>query len=413
MSCCVAKKADLWDLDMTMAKTLKLTSADQVARGNCPTVTYYDGDALRTSWSLKERVKEIVKANPWLGGRLVKENGGVVVKYSDDNPHPECFARVKACPELWSGNTYEEKINNNKNTAEALLGMPGVCVAQVGSSDCPLFKVALVTETEACTSKFAIVYFAHHWIADGHTFYTLYKMLDPKTDVVSLKAERVENFEAKEKELVGGYDACGACIAGILRNVFFKPARSQVMFEIDLPSVQARKQKLAEECGVLFVSTNDVISAAYFKATMADVNFMAINLRNKVPEWDDSMAGNYESLIYYMPADVSPGLLRKSLSSPPSFKRAGNPTTELPGFSTMIGGRLSMLSTWASFHGDVKLDRCTQTMHSPIADMAASPFEIGVLWVPGEGRLALMCLLRPETLDRLRSELGEVLKPMV
>merc|ERR1711920_1137689 len=122
------------------------------------------------------------------------------------------------------------------------------------------------------------------------------------------------------------------------------------------------------------------------------------------------MGGNYESLLYYMPSDVSPALIRKSITGQP-YRRAAEPATELPGFMTMAGGRLSMISTWVSFYSDVKFEQCHQTMHMPLGDFSISPFEYAQIWCPSAGRLAIMCCLRPEAEERLRADLGDALKP--
>ena len=62
------------------------------------------------------------------------------------------------------------------------------------------------------------------------------------------------------------------------------------------------------------MSTNDVVSSAFLRATRADLALMAVNFRGRVPEVDESHAGNYENVIQYRPEDYeSPPLVRQSV----------------------------------------------------------------------------------------------------
>ena len=66
-------------------------------------------------------------------------------------------------------------------------------------------------------------------------------------------------------------------------------------FEIDTAAVQAANADSAAQGEVPFVSTNDVITAAFFGACSADLGMMAINSRGRLKGLQELNAGNYEN----------------------------------------------------------------------------------------------------------------------
>eukprot|EP00929_Paragymnodinium_shiwhaense_P035124 TRINITY_DN19012_c0_g1_i1.p1 TRINITY_DN19012_c0_g1~~TRINITY_DN19012_c0_g1_i1.p1 ORF type:complete len:302 (-),score=45.49 TRINITY_DN19012_c0_g1_i1:350-1255(-) len=289
----------------------------------------------------------------------------------------------------------------------------GVGSALFGSCENPLFQVSLLTECalEDAPKRFALVVTVTHVIADGHTFYALYKMLDQRSEPISLNATRAEDIDEKEEQLVGGFSAMGGCMAGMIGNIMFGSKRAIQVYEIDSSALASRKEALAQQGGVDYVSANDILTAAFFKATNDDVNLMAINLRNRVPGYADNMAGNYESLIWYAPSDVSPALIRKSLKPQPGFVRAGTPSSQYPSFLTRMKGRMNNCTNWATFYGDVTLPGCTQTMHLPIFgyDGAAACMNAAIIFRPTGDRLAVICVAHDAAQAALAASLEGVI----
>ena len=59
---------------------------------------------------------------------------------------------------------------------------------------------------ETGSDKFAIILSVSHILADGYTYYTLYKMLSEDQPSTALVAERVHDFENRRVKIMDGLD---------------------------------------------------------------------------------------------------------------------------------------------------------------------------------------------------------------
>mmetsp|Transcript_28905 Transcript_28905/g.39888 ORF Transcript_28905/g.39888 Transcript_28905/m.39888 type:complete len:151 (+) Transcript_28905:802-1254(+) len=111
---------------------------------------------------------------------------------------------------------------------------------------------------------------------------------------------------------------------------------------------------------------------------------MAMNMRGRITNLDSKDVGNYENFLAYRPRDYqTPALIRQSVIR---FTRAGRPRTQLPSFWELLcDGRMSIISNWCSFYGDLELPGCKQLMHVPVYDLVGET-------APGE---AMCCVFRP------------------
>lgn len=367
-------------------------------------VTFFDGSPIAAKLFLKERLEDIVVANPWLAGKMEARNGKSYLSYEPSNPHPEdCLCGV--LPALWA----EERNFGSISCCGAL--QPYIC----GPGGSQFFRIALLTEGPLEDAKgFALCVTVSHIICDGFTFYSIYSMLDANATIVKLDPARPPDLLARENELFGGMQLHfnRTAGAGLLLNVF-RPKRQVVVYEVDVNILSYQKDALAQEGGVKFVSVNDIITAALFKATACDLGFMAVNMRNKIAEYTDTMAGNLESAIWYTPSDVSPALIRKSLTPQPGWFRAGEPRSELPNSMTLLKGRQARITNWASFHRDICFEGAQQTMHLPLwsnLEEISKVLDFCNVFRPCSGRLCLICTLHPKAQVAFEAELQGALR---
>jgi hypothetical protein len=136
---------------------------------------------------------------------------------------------------------------------------------------------------------------------------------------------------------------------------------------------------------VPFISTNDILTQWLFKECSATIGLMAINLRGKVPECTNSMAGNFEYMIPYQPVDFEePSQIRKSLQH---LRRATG--TPFPGFWTKIRCRQCVVSSWATNSTQVNLPGAFRhVLHLPVFDLSKLACEGAVIFQPRSGELA-------------------------
>ena len=73
------------------------------------------------------------------------------------------------------------------------------------------------------------------------------------------------------------------------------------------------KKEAAENDGVPFVSTNDVLASWFLQNTQCDFGMMVFNCRNRLAGHTDLHAGSYLNTLFYQRPDSSaPGLIRQS-----------------------------------------------------------------------------------------------------
>ena len=407
-------------------KMLPLTEFERTMTINSidiSTLTFYQGDVDQAADQLSKRVAEIVAANPWLGGRLCDITGTINVHY-DDQKHPECFVmneRITGHSIPPTGSHIGTYYDYGKHPSFKIgdVGRGTKLLNNFGPSGA-LFGVTI---TPINTDSFAVCTSMQHAIGDGHTFYAINHMLSTDDCVTALDTTRYENLSDEAARVLGKQESelmvvlSPSLMAGYLLNMFCRRSGKMVS-PVDVTvngSVMEEKKKqavanaaaLTNEVG--FVSTNDVLTSAFFKAAKTSVNFMALDMRKRINlngEDLDKTAGNLEHFMMYRPSDVvEPCLIRKSLKT---MKRAATPATPMPGFWDMSTGNTGFVANWSTFYNDVKIKHSKQIVHIPLPDESTLvPFKrFGIIFRPSSDRLALLSNGDTRMMNDLEQELG-------
>ena len=395
-----------------------------IMMGGAPSVsavTFYAGDPESAADWLGRRVAEIVRANPWLAGRLDRRAGdGRPALYYPSDGGGEAFERVGPgiCP-LRRGTPYKDM---ERLARQYLVGKGAETVGRPEL----LFRVSLIPDADAPASGWAMVVSLSHIIADGHTFYRIHGMLNESSQVVSLRVGRKPGAMEAAVETMGGEGEAGflhrpkpglllSLVASTAMGKAFGPKCAVAAFELDEDFVASaksaaeaaaaaaasaatahREEDKAEDGGagggsvirVSFVSTNDVITSTICSVSKAEVGTMDINFRGRLPsEGDrglaDNDAGNYEDKIVYRPRDFrTPAMIRRSISSNSSLRRAAvGPPTSLP---RTVGdfwkvGMITSVSNWSTFATGVSLEGTCgsrELVHLPLFDPSDVPARV-------------------------------------
>jgi hypothetical protein len=357
------------------------------------TVTFFDGDA--PTAVLKERLASIIRANPWLTGRLVKgkprvrlvwdapaaDTETLLAPYYDELPPTKCSVH--------RGITYEAIINAIKKHKGVTAKRSIACIGK----DEPLMRV-VVFPGEG--SSFALLVSIAHAIADGFTYYQVYNMLSPAVPIHSMEPTRKEHFGDALKKAMGdeqySFETSNGYLLNYMRSRFFGSKMRVRAFLLDPVAVEAAKAKAKEGSKASFVSTNDVITSSYIKAAGARVCEMAINFRNRLEGITDSDAGNYEGGIFYSPEDAAhPALIRRSIET---FRGAAAPPVLLPtGFKRLVS-RNAIITNWTTFIRELSFSGCTQQLHLPIYAVSEVGFEVCIIFRPRPGETAVLLFSR-------------------
>ncbi|GAB5359136.1 hypothetical protein AAMO2058_000518600 [Amorphochlora amoebiformis] len=370
------------------------TFAQQMA--SVSTVTFFNGKAPEKY--LRERVAKIVAKNPWLAGSFAKVDGCTQLVY------PRSTAENKASQQLFQ--VLEVKLSRSTPLMEMRAVARDAIIRKTSAMNegDAVFKVSLIRDHDQPERSFAVVVSLSHNVGDGHTFYTLYKMLCRKREVFALNPIR-------KPEVVNGIeDRLGAAESGWMKSIVFIGAmvmsltsraifgmRSEVaIYDLNEAWIASEKKRYAEtneakEYGVTYVSTNDVVTSWVLRKRRQGLGWMAVNFRNRLPSCTDMDAGNYTNVIMYREQDYSsPVLIRKSLET---FRRAAKPATALPSpWETLRSLRMHAMTNWSTFYGDIDIGECEQTLHLPLVDFSDcfEHIEFGVIFRASKTKLALM-----------------------
>jgi len=235
---------------------------------------------------------------------------------------------------------------------------------------------------------FAIIFSGSHLIMDGFTYYKLLAMLSSDGTISKLCVSRKLSFDSFKREKRDEMDAltkigCASAVAcRFIATMFRLPLIEN--YYIDDKKIVAAKSNAT---GVDFVSTNDIITASFGRATSPGLLLMPTNERNRL-NYSSEDAGNYISDINIERGNYEdPGMIRKAVRShplPESF--AG-----LPG-KLMLG--VSHITNFAfPFFSEVTMGTSKQIIHLPVIEdnwIVGLIINYAVIYRPKAGRLAVL-----------------------
>lgn len=394
------------------------------------TVTIFEGEATQAEAHLRTRVLEVVKLNPWLQGRLVRDGrrGRVHLRFLEEASAllPATFSVSESSALHPSFSPRElSRLTANHTVArnDALVDAPGA----------PLFRVTLFRPAPHGSSPRSAAFFAvcvslSHVLGDGHTFYALHDMLSAAAQPRALTVDRRQSFSAEMARMLGGADEVNEWMsspggwASFGRKTMFAPGWSFLQQAVHPGWIEAGKRRAAAAAaaaaaggagGPAFVSSNDLLTSWLFRASGCDMGWMAVNFRGRLKGYTADIAGNYEGLMPYFAEDfASPALIRRSLQGHPArLRRAVSGSRRLPDFlssAVVAPPHVCLVTSWASFyHDDVALPGARHVRHAPVTDPdAVLPMDIVTLFRPRAGQLEVLAMTRGLTAERLR-ELGQ------
>lgn len=325
-------------------------------------VTFYSGKPPLDY--IRGKVAEVCRENPWLEGRLLRQDGRLMLRYPKTSRGVDQVLRVASIPSLTQDMGFAELAG----ALEDLLIKRGF---QCVDKDEVLFRVGVV---EISPDRFALVESLSHVFADGHTFYEIHRMLSATEPARALIVDRVySSRDDMEAAIRGGEDALPWLMSpGFIINVvssLLRRRKSTVnLFTVDHGKIAERKKEYEAANTPKFISTNDIVTSDFFANTNCDLMFMAVNFRDRIPHLTRNHAGNYECVIAFQREDFErPELIHSSLGD---YRRAIS--GKLPGFFKSTRVKLGAITNLASLYQDVELPGCELLFHRPVVE--AQPF---------------------------------------
>lgn len=321
---------------------------------------------------LTERFSSILKANPWLCGRLVKvktDDGktNVCISYSNDVSNPLDYISHITDDTLFENKQWKPIW---LNILPHLPKKTGQCI----DKDEQLCKLLIIENL--ARSELALVFSLSHSLGDGSTFYQLWKMLDTCEDVVSMVAERDHNFVhyVQRDTNLSTTDVsswkffkffAGMIGRGLRRIICRKKAPRINMYKVNMDTINRIKAEY-HNGGENFVSTNDILNAWFFGKDGCNLDkiSMFINLRSRIPELESNMAGTYSLYSQLYIADIdNPTAFRERWK-----KVLSKDYPQFPDSLTNANGS----DNWSSFYHQVEVDGYAHAFHIPVYDVSES-----------------------------------------
>jgi hypothetical protein len=362
---------------------------------------------------LQERLAEIIVNNPWLSGTLKKSSSTSpqILQYHP-NPGPN---EIKSHLQIVSDSLFCHPLSYETIVTNSL---PYLVPEGSQCLNLPK-KLLLMTVVIINEQTYAIIFSLSHVIADGHTFYSIYRMLSPEQSVLTLEPKRDLNYSKKLEAITGGnklypWFLSHPVTLNILSTLLFSPKPTISLNVLNPEWIQSQKLLCSHSLSSSFppssqsppfVSTNDIFTNWFFRTCRSQVGIMAMNFRNRIPSLTNSHAGNYEALMGYLPSDYhSPMDIRLSLSPPYGGSMVAaaappelGPHGHLPGVLATLSSRFSVISSWVSFYHEIDLSSfgSSHLLHLPcIAPKNVAFQDIGVLFCPKKNEIAFLGFTR-------------------
>jgi hypothetical protein len=276
---------------------------------------------------IRERVRAVLAANPWLAGRLCKTATGHNTPLmlwipecgdSEDN-FARCFNHIKV------------------DDLDRAVHFPPPCIALTApgqvciNKDVPLWKVTFITHTTS--DNCALVVSMCHTIGDGDTYFTVLHMLsETGLGVHSLTPDRVHLEDVVQNINVYYPSFRMSRLSWILKIILVLPViiwekpNSICCKNIEIDPLWIKDEKQRSANAGTIVSTNDIITSYILRTRSPGVGFMMVNLRTRIPQFRAELAGNYIGQLALRPNDyATPAGVRNahqgallSLQNPPA-----------------------------------------------------------------------------------------------
>merc|ERR1712196_259193 len=239
-------------------------------------------------------------------------------------------------------------------------------------------------------------------------------MLSDDVPAASLNPVRKHTFTPDSTRAMGEetsrFQLSGAVMCNAICGMLCGGGAQVACFHVNQDRVtKAKAEAIDATPEASFVSTNDVLVSSFGLSVGARVLLMPINFRNRLPEYNDDDAGNYEgSLAFGAEEYRRPGLIRRTIqSAPPTFIRGGEGMTVEP-FPSGLGAarcRLAMVTSWIfPCFEELNLPGCQQIIHLPHSNPKLIPFDIALPFRPRAGETAVAFFVRSCGLDVLQAE---------
>ena len=374
-------------------------------------ITFYQGDLKSAIEKIKQRAARVVEANPWLVGRLIRdkrEDKNVQLFFPQNASSKELvdlmFHPSPASIQVGSNMPYKQ-LYQASESAVIKKGIKSINQTDVVS------RLTIVPDRDN-EQGFALIFSISHIAADGYTYYKIFNSLFSENPIETLQPKRHLQADKAIRTAVGAkqydYLFSPSFILNAIKGALFGQKAKCFAYYLDSDKIADVKSKVIKKNSKInFVSTNDIITSSFIRATQARLSMTAINLRSRVDSISPQDAGNYEAaLLFDHKVGASPEGIRETILNGPNFE----PTIEpLPNFFKGLTCNVCIVTNWAGFTGNLFIQDCEQQLHLPLHATNLMPFDCAIIFEAKPGQLAMLVFAKRIGNDTLKSscEVGQ------
>ena len=385
------------------------SSSQLLVESGVTTVTFFssppfsssgDDEFDKVATNLRERVRNILGANPWAAGKVIRnrnhKNLQLVYpkKISDEILDRILIISKIAANSIHSETPYDE-MYSAIDKASAIIPSGKSCI----NKDILSTKITLVPHQES--ASFALIMSMSHTIADGYTYYRILSMLSESISIESTNARRkVEINPTQDAWSTDDWNFITTnvgFIANLVWGFLFGSKAKCFAFYTDDEKISSIKGEESQQEIVEYVSTNDILVSNHSMITRPRLQTIAINFRGRVPGAEKNDGGNYEAVLFLDEKSYnSASVVRQAVQNYERDATRTGRTADLP--STWKAWKsnplLGQLSNWSSFFDEIQLGEedsgWKQELHLPILNIRQIPFDCAVIFRPKANKTAIM-----------------------
>jgi len=334
-----------------------LTSAGAIS-----SVTLVHGWTDEVTAKLKRVLQRIAEENPLLTSALRKSADGSDF-YFESGVHSDLLLAVNGPSDFVSPPAIGKAIPAVQKEIEPLFEQYSIGdgVRQLESGG-PVFRVIVMKLAEDLVA-YAVE--MSHSLGDGNTYYETINLMNcgmndlplPQLEwkvaeecvVVPSVYTPEDKAVALQEWLPAFIEKCNIYGAG---KPGARVTTTRLVDPANLKALKARYMPLAQSQGVEFLSSNDIITAAFCDvAEEGSICWMAVSMRGRMPEASKRAAGNYQRMVHFPTAiGADPVFIRKlGENSWAYFGLEGNERiSEGVGKAGMVAAKGFIVTNWAS-----------------------------------------------------------------
>eukprot|EP01059_Diplonema_ambulator_P005695 TRINITY_DN1547_c0_g1_i2.p1 TRINITY_DN1547_c0_g1~~TRINITY_DN1547_c0_g1_i2.p1 ORF type:complete len:423 (+),score=126.80 TRINITY_DN1547_c0_g1_i2:50-1270(+) len=314
---------------------------------------------------LKERVAAVVKANPFLAGRVVRTAmAKAELHYPKEVGGVEDVFEVTDSEEL-------RGITSSTPYAEVQAKVLNHLKTHLNRS------LRVTAWAEPSSTTFRVHFSMNHGIGDGASLYRFLNMLSSDETVAACDATRKAEFQEKQlfdawtHESYPSVTSFSRFGSSLYRLFWMKVcpwtcADRSACYKIRNEYIEEAKKEGAKDGG--FVSTNDVITSWWFnKMPNAIARLMAVNTRGRLPGYDADLIGNYMAVVAFSQSEkIDPKTIRRAL---PERADKKGPAFAKQSVYYWMTNHQALVTNWATFYKTLKIPGAQQRHHLALVIM--------------------------------------------